>query len=104
MDLITLTPRTDVDSSLRLRSPGQVLLHDHLVPDALNNAQLARRTGIPVKHIREYILGSRAITANHAIRLGAALHTTAFYWLALQARYDLERERHKHHLAMPLVG
>ena len=104
MDLITLTPRISVDPSLHLRSPGQVLLHDYLVPQALNNAQLARRTGIPVKHIKEFILGNRPVSANHAIRLAAVLGTTEFYWLALQAHYDLAREWHKHRATLPLVG
>jgi addiction module HigA family antidote len=104
MDLITFNPRTSVDPSLRLRSPGQVLLHDYLVPQVMNNAQLARRTGIPVKHIKEIILASRPVSANQAIRLAAVLGTTEFYWLLLQARYDLAREHGKRHMASSLVG
>jgi addiction module HigA family antidote len=104
MDLITLTPRISVDPSLRLRSPGQVLLHDFLVPQVMNNAQLARRTGIPVKYIKEVILGSRAVNANQAIRLAAALGTSEFYWLALQAHYDLAHEWQKRRVTSPLVG
>jgi len=104
MDLIKLNPRVSVAPSLPLRSPGQVLLHDYLLPQVLNNAQLARRTGIPVTHIREFILGSRPMTANHAIRLANVLGTTEFYWLALQVRYDLAREWNKRRAASPLVG
>jgi addiction module HigA family antidote len=104
MILTRLDPRLCVDPSLRLRSPGQVLLHDFLVPQMLNNAQLARRTGIPVKHVREIVLASRTITANHAMRLAVVLGTTDFYWLVLQARYDLEREQRKRHVTSTLVG
>lgn len=92
MQLITLAPRLDVDTSLRLRSPGEVLLHDYMRPGAINPPQLARRTGIPSRHIKELVTGIRSITPRHAIRLAAALRTSALYWLVLQARYDLARE------------
>ena len=104
MDLIALTPRISVDPSLRLRSPGQVLLDDYLVPRAETNSQLARRAGIRVPHIRQYLLGSRPMSANPAIRLAAALDTTAIYWLTLQARYELAHEWHKQRATLPLVG
>jgi len=81
-----------VHPSLRLRSPGEVLLHDYMRPEAINPAQLARRTGIQARHIKEFLVGSRRVTPRHAIRLAAVLPTSALYWLVLQARYDLARE------------
>jgi len=92
MELIKLAPRLDVDASQRLRSPGEVLLHDYMRTEGMNPAQLARRTGIPATHIKGFLAGDRAITARHAIRLASALDTSALYWLVLQARYDLARE------------
>ena len=92
MELINLAPRLGVDASLRLRSPGDVLLHDYLRPQGLNPAQLARRTGIPSAYIKAFLVGARSITPRHAIRLAIALDTSALYWLVLQARYDLARE------------
>ncbi|AHX15002.1 pirin [Dyella jiangningensis] len=92
MELIKLTPSLGVDPSLRLRSPGEVLLHDYMRPEAMNPAQLARRTGIPARHIKEVLAGSRGVTPRHAIRLAVVLRTSALYWLVLQARYDLARE------------
>lgn len=92
MELIKLTPSLGVDPSLRLRSPGEVLLHDYMRPEAMNSAQLARRTGIPARHIKEVIAGSRRVTPKSAIRLAVILRTSALYWLVLQARYDLARE------------
>lgn len=92
MELIKLTPCLGVDPLLRLRSPGEVLLHDYMRPAAMNPAQLARRTGIQARHIKEFLIGARRVTPMHAIRLAAVLPTSALYWLVLQARYDLARE------------
>ena len=92
MELINLAPRLGVDASLRLRSPGDVLLHDYMAPEGMNSWQLARRTGIPAGHIKEILAGERSVTARHAIRLSVALDTSALYWLVLQARYDLACE------------
>jgi len=92
MELITLSPCVDVDPSLRLRSPGEVLLYDYMSPAAIKPAQLARRTGIPVGHIKDFLIDARPVTPRNAIRLAAVLHTSALYWLVLQARYDLVRE------------
>ncbi|WP_201313072.1 HigA family addiction module antitoxin [Dyella sp. EPa41] len=92
MELIKLTPCLGVDPAFRLRSPGEVLLNDYMRPEAMNPAQLARRTGIQAVHIKEVITGTRRITPRYAMRLAAVLPTSALYWLALQARYDLARE------------
>jgi addiction module HigA family antidote len=92
MELIRLAPRLGVDASLRLRSPGDVLLHDYMRVEGLNPAQFARRIGIPAVHIKEILAGERCVTPRHAIRLAIALDTSALYWLVLQARYDLARE------------
>ncbi|WP_046973242.1 HigA family addiction module antitoxin [Dyella japonica] len=92
MELINLTPRLGVDASSRLRSPGDVLLHDYMRTEGLNPSQLARRIGIPASQIKEIVAGERSVTARHAIRLAIALDTSALYWLVLQARYDLARE------------
>jgi len=92
MELIKLTPHIGVDPSLRLRSPGEVLRDDYMRPEGINSAQLARRTGIQARHIKEFLAGTRRVTPRHAIRLAAVLPTSALYWLVLQARYDLARE------------
>ncbi|RAO75912.1 HigA family addiction module antitoxin [Dyella jiangningensis] len=103
MELIQLTPHLDVDPSQPLRAPGDILLHAYLIPSALNPAQLARRTGISARDIKAFIDDTRPITPKIAIRLALALDTTAFYWLALQARYDLEREKPVVRAYRPLV-
>ena len=103
MELIQLTAQVDVDPSQPLRSPGDILLHAYLIPNALNPARLARRTGLSARDIKAFIDETRPITAKAAIRLSLAFDTTAFYWLALQARYDLEREKPVLRAYRPLV-
>ncbi|RAO76089.1 HigA family addiction module antitoxin [Dyella jiangningensis] len=92
MDLIQLTPRMDVDPSVHLRSPGEVLLLDYMLPATINPSQLARRTGIRALHLREILTDARPMTPRHAIRLALVLDTSPLYWLVLQARHDLARE------------
>jgi len=103
MELIHLTPHSDVDPSQPLRAPGDILLHAYLIPNALNPARLARRTGIPSNQIKAFIADTHPITPKIALRLSLAFDTTAFYWLALQARYDLERAKPVVRAYRPLV-
>ncbi|WP_172461847.1 HigA family addiction module antitoxin [Dyella jiangningensis] len=92
MELIQLTPRMDVDPAQRLRSPGDVLLLDYMLPATANPQQLARRTGIRALHLREILTDARPMTPRQAIRLALVLDTSPLYWLVLQARHDLARE------------
>jgi addiction module HigA family antidote len=92
MELIQLSPHLDMDPSLHLRSPGEVLLLDYMLPATMNHQQLARRTGIRAPHLREFITDARLMTARQAIRLALVLDTSPLYWLVLQARYELARE------------
>jgi addiction module HigA family antidote len=103
MELIQLTPHSEVDPSQPLRAPGDILLHAYLIPHALNPAQLARRSGILSDHIKAFIADTQPITSKTALRLSLIFDTTAFYWLALQARYDLERAKPAIRAYRPLV-
>lgn len=91
MPLIKLDSRMDFDPSVRLRSPGDILLNDYLRPNAITLSQLARRTGIPVTMLKQIAKGRRRITAEFALRLSCVMDPTAPYWLVLQARYDLAK-------------
>ncbi|WP_130619726.1 HigA family addiction module antitoxin [Dyella amyloliquefaciens] len=92
MELIQLMPRMDVDPSQHLRSPGEVLLLDYMLPATMNHQQLARRTGIRAPHLREFLTDARSVSPRQAMRLAAVLDTSPLYWLMLQARYNLARE------------
>ena len=91
MCLTRLDPRLDVDPDTPLRRPGDVLLHDYMLPRELSAAQLGRRTGVRASHLKGITLGTRRITPEIALRLACALEPTAFYWMALQWRFDLEK-------------
>lgn len=73
--------------------PGEVLLAEFLQPLEVSQNALARATGVPPRRINEIVLGKRGISADTALRLGAALGTTPRFWLDLQAEYDLEEAR-----------
>jgi addiction module HigA family antidote len=89
MCLTELDPRLDVDPDTPLRRPGDVLLQDYMLPRGLSAAQLGRRTGVRASHLKGITLGTRRITPEIALRLACALEPTAFYWMALQLRFDL---------------
>lgn len=75
--------------------PGEVLLEDFLTPMGLSQYRLARDISVPPRRINEIVHGSRAITADTALRLARYFGTTERYWLNLQTRYDLEVQREK---------
>jgi len=89
MCLIKLDPLMDFDPTALLRSPGDILLNDHLRPRTMSLAWLARRTGISVSTLRQITRGERRINAEFALRLSCVMDPTPAYWLVLQARYDL---------------
>ena len=49
--------------------------------------------GVPPRRIDEIVLGKRAVTAGHGVRLGHYFGTSEQFWMALQASYDLEEAR-----------
>lgn len=88
-NLITLTPDMMLELTAPARKPGTVLKRDYLDPRHLSIAQFARLSGVPGRHLAATIFGTRPITPDVAVRLAAVLGTSAFYWLALQARWSL---------------
>ena len=69
--------------------PGVILLEDFLKPMGISQNKLALAMRVPANRISEIIRGSRAISAESAIRLGLALGTSPDVWMNLQAIYDL---------------
>ena len=91
--MIQLHPQLQIDASEPPRSPGLVLREDYMAPHKLYAPQLARRAGIAVTRLRRIMWDAAPIGAKDALRLAAALDTSALYWLLLQARHDLGRIR-----------
>jgi addiction module HigA family antidote len=73
--------------------PGEILLEEFLEPLGLSQYRLAHDISVPPRRINEIVHGKRAVTADTALRLARYFGTTDRFWLNLQTRFDLERER-----------
>jgi addiction module HigA family antidote len=70
--------------------PGEILLEEFLCPLGISQYRLAKGVSVPARRINEIVRGSRAVTADTALRLARYFGTSERFWLNLQARYDLE--------------
>lgn len=73
--------------------PGEVLNEEFLKPLDISQYRLAKDLSVPARRINEIVQGKRSISADTALRLARYFGTTDRFWLNLQARYDLEREK-----------
>ncbi len=73
--------------------PGEVLLADFLEPLGLSQYRLAHSISVPPRRINEIVHGTRAVTADTAVRFARFFGVSEQFWLNLQARYDLDVER-----------
>ena len=73
--------------------PGEVLALDFLEPLGLSQYRLAKDISVPARRINEIVHGTRAISADTALRLARYSGTSDRFRLNLQARFDLEVER-----------
>lgn len=62
--------------------------------------ELARRLAVPHNRVLAILAGERSITADTALRLAALFRMSPEFWLNLQMRYDLERNRAAHGAAI----
>lgn len=79
--------------SIPLTTPGDVLLTEFMAPLNLSSYALARATGVPANRITAILHGTRAVTADTALRLAAHFGTSAELWMTLQMKYDLAKAR-----------
>lgn len=68
--------------------PGEHL-SEALTDLGLPAAALARQIAVPVNRVTGILNGTRAITADTALRLGHWFGTSAEFWLNLQKLYEL---------------
>ena len=73
--------------------PGEILLEEFLKPLGISQYRLAKDVSVPPRRINEIVRGTRAITADTALRLARFFATSERFWLNLQTRYDLEVEK-----------
>ncbi|MFO7692117.1 MAG: HigA family addiction module antitoxin [Vicinamibacterales bacterium] len=78
---------------LDLIPPGEILLEDFMRPLGLSVNALARALAVPPNRIHAIVNGTRAITADTALRLGKYFGTSPEVWLDLQSDYELRVAR-----------
>lgn len=69
--------------------PGEVLAHK-LEALGVKPTELARQLHVPANRITQIVNGKRGITGDSALRLAHWFGDDPEYWMALQARYDLQ--------------
>ena len=69
--------------------PGEILADEFLTPLGITQYRLAHSTSMPARRVNEIVKGTRAVTADTALRLARFFGTTAQFWMNLQTRYDL---------------
>jgi len=73
--------------------PGEILQEEFLGPLGISQYRVAKETSVSPRRINEIVRGTRAITADTALRLSRYFGTSERFWLNLQMRYDLELEK-----------
>ena len=71
--------------------PGEVLRE--YLPENLGVTEAARRLGVTRQALSALLNGRAGVSAEMALRLEAALGTSAAMWLEMQAGYDLWQVR-----------
>ena len=70
-------------------SPGEILREEFLVPLGLTQKELADHLGCDVKVINRLVNGRTSVSAEMAMKLGAAFRTSPEFWLNAQKAVDL---------------
>src|SRR5215470_11592850 len=73
--------------------PGEILSEDFMKPLGISINGLSRDLHVPPNQIHSIVHGTRAITADTALRLGTYFGVSPETWLNLQSEYDLRVAR-----------
>jgi addiction module HigA family antidote len=73
--------------------PGEILMEEFMRPLGISINALARHLAVPANRISGIINGSRAITADTALRLGKYFGVSPELWLDMQSDYELRVAR-----------
>src|SRR5262245_50123459 len=72
-------------------TPGEILREEFLVPLGISQKEFAAHLGCDIKVVNRIVNGRSAVTADMALKLGAALRTSPEFWLNAQKAVDLHR-------------
>ena len=75
------------------QTPVGELLGEEIELRGWTQADFAAVIDRPTQFVSEIVTGKKEITRESAAQIGAALSQSPQFWLNLQNRYDLERER-----------
>jgi addiction module HigA family antidote len=78
---------------LDLIPPGEILLEEFMRPLGISQNRLASDIDVPVSRVAGIVKGTRAITADTALRLAEYFGTSPEMWMNLQAGYDMRVAR-----------
>lgn len=70
-------------------TPGEILQEEFLTPLEMTQKQFADHIGCDVKVVNRIVNGRTSVTAEMALKLGAALKTTPDFWLNAQKEVDI---------------
>jgi len=85
-------------------TPGEILREEFLLPLGMTQRQLAGHLVCDLKVINRIINGRTSVTAEMALKLGAAFRTSPEFWLNAQKAVDLHQAaRHLSSLPQPLL-
>lgn len=70
-------------------SPGEILREEFLKPLEMTQKQLADHIGCDVKVVNRIVNEKSSLTAEMALKLGAALSTSPEFWLNAQMAVDV---------------
>jgi addiction module HigA family antidote len=81
--------------SLAAIHPGEILSEEFMKPRGITQYRVAKDIHVSPRRINEIVHGTRAVSADTALRLGRYFGVAPQFWLNLQSRYDLEIEGDK---------
>jgi addiction module HigA family antidote len=85
-------------------SPGEILREEFLAPLGMTQRELADHLGCDVKVVNRIVNGRTSVSAEMALRLGAAFRMSPEFWLNAQKAVDLFRaERSVSKLPSPVL-
>ena len=90
---LSITIRRIKVKNMKPVHPGEVLLEDFLKPMGISQYRLAKEISVSARRINEIVHGTRAVSADTALRLGRYFGTSARFWMNLQNHFDLEVQK-----------
>jgi addiction module HigA family antidote len=70
-------------------NPGEILREEFLVPMGMTQRELADHVGCDIKVVNRLVNGRTSVSAEMALKLGAAFRTSPEFWLNAQKAVDL---------------